>query len=62
METKQKVQEMYNKFFIRREYMRKEPLFDLYNEITGHKMKASNCSTCLLKVKSAFESYLAQNQ
>ena len=62
METKQKVQEMYNRFFIRRESMKREPLFDLYNEITGNKMKASNCSTCLKKIKSTFESYLAQNQ
>jgi len=59
---KEEVKEMYDKFFVKRLSMQKESLFNLYNQITGHKMKASNCATCLLKIKSAFESYLAENQ
>lgn len=59
---KEQVQEIYDKFFVKRQSMQKQALFDLYNQITGHKMKASNCATCLLRIKSAFESYLAENQ
>lgn len=59
---KEQVKEMYDKFFIKRLSIQREPLFDLYNQITGHKMSPSNCATCLLRIKSAFESYLAENQ
>jgi len=59
---KEEVKEMYDKFFIKRQSMQREPLFNLYNQITGHKMKPSNCSSCLIRIKSAFESYLAENQ
>lgn len=60
--NKEQVQEMYNNFFVKRLSMQREPLFNLYNQITGHKMKPSNCGSCLLRIKSAFESYLAENQ
>jgi len=59
---KEQVQEIYDKFFVKRQSMQKQTLFDLYNQITGHKMKPSNCSSCLIRIKSAFESYLAENQ
>ena len=59
---KEQVQEMYDKFFVKRQSIKKEPLFDLYNQITGHKMSPSNCNSCLLRIKLAFESYLAENQ
>lgn len=59
---KEEVQQMYDKFFVKRQSMKREPLFDLYNQVTGHKMKPSNCSSCLLRIKAAFESYLAENQ
>jgi hypothetical protein len=59
---KEQVKEIYDRFFVKRQSMQKQPLFDLYNQVTGHKMKPSNCSSCLLRIKAAFESYLAENQ
>lgn len=48
--------------FVNHQPVNKNLLFSLYNELTGSKMKPSNCSTCLIKIKNAFESYLAENQ
>lgn len=40
----------------------KKVLFGLYNELTGSNMQPTSCSTCLIKIKNAFDSYLAENQ
>ena len=58
---KEKIQEIYEPFS-KHKPVDRNVLFSLYNQITGANMPPTNCSTCLIKIKNAFESYLAQNQ
>jgi hypothetical protein len=56
-----RIQEIYEPFSKHKPVDRKV-LFGLYNEMTGKNMQPTSCSTCLIKIKQAFESYLAENQ
>jgi hypothetical protein len=58
---KEKIREIYEPFS-KHKPVDRNVLFALYNELTGYNMKPSSCSTCLIKIKNAFESYLAGNQ
>jgi len=58
---KERIKEIYLPFSTHQQVNKKE-LFALYNELTNSNMPETNCAICLIKIKNAFEAYLAENQ
>ena len=60
--NRKEVQDLYNKFYIKRERTNMDYFFQIYNQMTGKNTKKTNCSTCLIRMKGEFEGWLTNNK
>jgi hypothetical protein len=56
--TKEEIKNIYEDFFIRRKRVARQLVFDAYNTFSSRKRTPTNCVTCLIAMKTEFESFI----